>query len=268
MLSWKKALPLLGPASVVLSIVLGAAPARAAAPWIYRGVVLPARDLALDIGFGMGHAPTATGSITGFGLNLEFAAGLTHNFELGFRTGFRLDDGGQITQADRYGRPFDTETYGTAFDRMANPEVRLRWALARSGTAELGLELRFYLPIEAGSRFGFMFGLPILLRAGPVRIDTGLYVPILFTEPNTTTIVSVPVHLWFQADSRLWLGPLFGLRVVNRGGSYTEYPLGFGLGTSPSRATDIRFWFVFPDMNRDAAARTWGAGVGLQVRFE
>ena len=72
-------------------------------------------------------------------MNLELRGRRRPRLELGFRMGFRLDDGGQITQADRYGRPFDTETYGTRFDRVANPEIRLRWSMARSYAAELGL---------------------------------------------------------------------------------------------------------------------------------
>jgi hypothetical protein len=252
-------------AALLLSIA--AAPsAQAAAPWVYRGIVLPRRDVALDLGFGIGHSPAPVG--TGFGLNLELAGGIAHNLEIGFRTGFRLDNAGEITKADGFGRPFDTETYGTNNDRVANPELRLRWSLARAAAAELGLETRFYLPIETGSRFGFMVGLPIRLRVGGIlRLDTGLYVPIIFTDP-TRTVVSVPIHVWIQAAPNLWLGPMFGLRVVNQDGSSTQYPLGFGLGTSPSHNVDLRFWFVFPNMNQDAAARVWGAGVGLQVRFE
>src|SRR5205823_2478588 len=145
----------------------------------------------------------------------------------GARLGFRLDDGGQATKADAYGRPFDTETYGTLFDRVSNPELHFRWRAARGGNAELGLELRAYIPTENGSRFGMMFGLPIALRAGILRLDTGLYVPVLFYDP-TRTVVSIPLHLWFQITRDLWLGPLFGLRVVSEGGSHNEYPLGFG----------------------------------------
>jgi len=238
--------------------------ASAASPWIYRGLTLPRHDVALDFGLGYGHDPSPLDD--GFGLNLELRAGVAHDFELGFRMGFRLDDGGQRTQADKYGRPFDTETYGTLGDRVSNPELKFRWAVARSYAAELGIELRAYLPIEAGSRFGFMFGLPIALRAGIVRFDTGIYVPILFYDP-TVTIVSVPLHIWIQAAPNLWLGPLLGLRFDNPG-SHTEYPLGFGLGLQTSRAVDLRFWFLFPDMNQDAGARTWGLGGAIEVRFE
>jgi hypothetical protein len=253
-------------ASMLAATLVFASRAEAAAPWIYRGLTLPRHDVAIDFGLGYGHAPAGPYDNDGWGLNLELRAGVASNFELGFRMGFRLDDGGQLTQADRYGRPFETETYGTLGDRVSNPELKFRWSVARGYAAELGLELRAYLPIETNSRFGFMFGLPIALRAGPLRFDTGLYVPILFYDP-TRTAVSVPLHIWIQAAYNLWLGPMLGFRVESPG-SHTAYPLGFGLGIQTSRAVDIRTWFLFPDMNQPAAARWWGTGVALEVRFE
>jgi hypothetical protein len=256
---------------VAAALVLAAAatPAAAAPPWIYRSITLPRGDVALDVGLGIGHDNLDPGpDRTGLGMNLELSFGVTHEVEMGIRTGFRFGVDGRATRADQYGRPFDTETYGTNNDDVANPEVHMRWAVARGSVAQLGLELRAYLPVENGSRFGLMFGLPIALRLGAVRIDSGLYVPVIFTEPDTTTIVSVPLHVWIQASSTLWLGPLFGLRVVNRGGSHNEYPLGFGLGTMLTRSVDLRTWFLFPDINRNEGARLFGAGVALQVRFE
>jgi len=253
--------------SLLAATFLPASRASAAAPWIYRGLTLPRHDIAVDFGLGYGHTDLAPpADEDGWGLNLELRAGVAHGFELGFRMGFRLDEGGQNTQADQYGRPFDTEYYGTNNGRVANPELRFRWSLARSYAAELGIELRAYLPIEDGSRFGLMFGLPIALRAGPVRFDTGLYVPVLFYDP-TRTYVSVPLHIWIQAASDFWLGPILGLRVVNPSG-HIAYPLGFGLGWMTSRAVDLRTWFLFPDMNQNAAARDYGAGIALEVRFE
>jgi hypothetical protein len=252
--------------SMLAATFISTSRAAAASPWIYRGLTLPRHDIALDFGLGYGHADPGPNDVDGFGLNLELRAGVTHGFELGFRMGFRLDAGGQYTQADRYGRPFDTETYGTLGDRVSNPELRFRWSVARGYAAELGIELRAYLPIETNSRFGFMFGLPIALRAGPVRLDTGLYVPVLFYDP-TRTSVSVPLHIWIQVASNFWLGPLLGLRVESRD-SHTAYPLGFGLGWQSGRPVDVRTWFLFPDMNQDAAARTYGLGIALEVRFE
>jgi hypothetical protein len=242
--------------------------ARAEAPWVYRSIVLPRGAVALDLGLGLGHQPDPDGgSLTGFGMNLAISGSVTHELEIGVRTGFRLDDAGQATQADIYGRPFETETYGTDHDRVANPEVHFRWAVARGSAAELGLELRAYLPIENGSSFGLMFGLPVVLRAGAIRLDTGLYVPVIFSDP-TRTVVSVPLHLWIQATRTLWLGPLFGVRVVSGGGSHDEYPLGFGLGSSLTRSIDLRTWLLFPDISQNEAARTFGAGIALQLRFE
>jgi hypothetical protein len=245
-----------------------ARPAQAAPQWIFRSITLPRGDVALDLGLGLGHQPIGNTSETGLGMNLEISGGVTHELEIGLRTGFRFDQAGQDTQADGYGRPFETETYGTGHDHVANPELRMRWAVARGSSAQLGIEVRAYLPFETGTRFGLMVGLPIALRAGAVRLDTGLYVPILFYDP-TVTVVSVPFHLWIQASSTLWLGPLFGIKVVNAGGgSDTQYPLGFGLGTMLSRAIDLRTWFLFPDIGRNEAARTFGAGIALQIRFE
>jgi len=254
-------------ASMLAATVVSTSEASAAAPWIYRGLTLPSHDVALDFGLGYGHAPAEPDDIDGWGLNLELRAGITHTFELGFRMGFRLDNGGRYTQADYWGRPFETETYGTVADSVSNPEIKFRWSVARSYAAELGLELRAYLPIEAGSRFGFMVGLPIALRGGIVRLDTGLFVPVIF-YPQTLTVVSIPLHIWIQAAHNVWLGPLLGLRVENQYGSHTAYPLGFGLGLQTARNVDLRTWFLFPDMNRDAAARWWGVGVGIEVRFE
>ena len=254
---------------------LAAVPRVQAAPqWIFRGLTLPRGDVALDLGLGLGHEPDGPDrSITGFGLNLEIAFGISHELELGFRTGTRIGADGEATRADRYGRPWETEApaiaYGT--DALANPEVRMRWAVAQGSTLQLGLEGRVYLPIEARTRAGVMFAVPLRLRLGAARIDTGVYVPIVFTDPTTSSAISFPFHLWIQAGPALWLGPLLGVRIVNQGGaSHNEYPLGFGLGLGLTRAIDLRTWILFPDISGDgdAAARHFGAGVALQIRFE
>ena len=81
--------------------------------------------------------------------------------------GFRLDDGGQARRPTATGARSTPRPTGRSSTGSSNPELRFRWSVARGYAAELGLELRAYLPIETGSRFGFMFGLPIALRAGP-----------------------------------------------------------------------------------------------------
>ena len=258
-----------GTLALAMALWLAAGSSAQAAPeWIFRGLTLPRGDVALDLGLGLGHAPIDLNrSTTGFGMNLEIAVGVTHELELGFRTGTRIGADGEATQADRYGRTFDTETYGTGSDALANPELRMTWAVAQGSMVHLGLEGRVYLPIEQGTRAGVMFAVPLRLRLGAVRVDTGVYVPILFYDPTQTTI-SFPFHIWLQASRTLWLGPLLGVKFVNGNGSHTEYPLGFGLGTALAKAIDLRTWILFPDINHDEAARTFGAGLALEIRFE
>ena len=243
--------------------------AHAGGTWLYRGIVRPNGEVAVNFGLGMGRDPglPTRGTVTGYGLNLEIAGGLGRHMELGLRTGVRMGADGRYTQADRYGRTFDTETYGTAFETFANPELRLRGALISGGAAELGLEGRAYLPIESGSRFGFMLAVPIMLRLGIVRIDTGVFVPMWLEGPDVV-IVSVPAAVWFQVSSSFWLGPLFGLRVTKvANASDDTYPFGFGMGTMLSYAVDLRGWVWFPDISGSQPSRAFGGGLGLEFRL-
>jgi hypothetical protein len=220
------------------------------------------------LGFGIGHVPDRTGP----GLNFDFAVGLTRSLELGFRTGFRFGNAGQITRADEYGRMFDTETYGVGNDQVANPEARLRWGIIEGSVGELGLEGRAYLPVENGTRFGVMFGMPVALHLGSgARLDSGVFVPVLFYDP-TRTVVSIPIRLWFQTTDRLWLGPMSGVRFHSDPGNYTQVLLGFGLGYQFARFADFKTEFLFPYINGDpdtgGGARSFGVAAGIELRIE
>jgi hypothetical protein len=251
-------------AAVAIATLAGPGVAHAGGTWLYRGIVRPNGEVAIDVGLGMGRVPIdPMGTVTGFGLNVEIAGGLGRHLELGLRTGVRMGADGRFTQADQYGRTFDTETYGTGGETFANPELRLRGALVRGGAAELGLEARAYLPIENGSRFGFMLALPIMLRVAIVRIDTGVFVPIWLEGP-ATKVVSIPAAVWFQVSSTFWLGPIFGIRVYESG---EAYPFGFGLGTMLSHAVDLRGWVWFPDISGSQPSRAFGGGLGLEFRI-
>ena len=252
--------------ALIFALSTWSAAARADAPWVWRGLTVPQGEVAVDIGGGLAHIPDPDGR-TGFGLNLELKAGVAYDLELGIRTGIRADDAGRASLADDYGRPFNTETYGTAGDTVANPELHLTWAVARGRAAELGLELAAYLPVESGSRFGMMFALPLALHASNVRIDTGLYVPILFYHP-VESVISIPIDLWIQATRTFWLGPLFGIRFVHVNNTDVQnFPFGFGIGSAIAPNADLRAWFLFPDISADQAARLFGAGVAFEIRF-
>jgi hypothetical protein len=250
------------------------APSRAAAapPWVDRHLTLPGGDWAFDLGLGVSHiqpAPPPYQDLSGVGMNAEMAVGLTSRVELGVRTGLRFGDAAaRSTQGDSYGRLFDRQTFATGADVLANPEVRVRGALVRESIVELGLEGRVVLPFEPGTAAGVLFGLPLAFHLGDrVRLDVGLYVPIVFFRPTPVTDLAIPVDVWIQATRRLWLGPMTGVRVVHIGDAGEgRISLGFGLGYQITHAVDFKAMLLFPGVNIES--RNFGAGAGVQIRIE
>lgn len=262
-------------ACATLAVALTATPAGAAPPWVDRAITLPRHDFAGDVGLGIGHTsfrngPLPDNDVTGLGLNLEGAFGVTERVELGLRTGIRLGDDGQATAADTYGRTLWTETYGTRADDVANPEFKVRWSAYRGDVVEVGLDWRLYLPIEQGSRVGGMFGVPLAFHLGRfARIDTGAYLPTLFYD-RTNLALTVPGYFWFQVSDSVWLGPMTSLRhqLAPDVPSRTSFLLGFGLGIQVASAVDLKTMVLFPRITDDEGARTFGAGFGVQFRIE
>src|SRR4051812_31119984 len=155
-----------------------ARPVSAAPPWVDRPITLPRLVFAGDAGFGIAHQRFTRQDSTGGGLNLETGFGITDRVEIGLRTGLRFGHDGRALQADAFGRTLFTETYGTNGDAIANPELRVRWAVYRGPIVEVGLDGRLYMPVEQGSRAGVMFGVPLAFHvASFMRIDTGVYIP-------------------------------------------------------------------------------------------
>src|SRR4051812_22505772 len=210
-----------------------ATPADAAPEWVDRQLTIPRLVFAGDAGFGIAHTRFIGQDTTGAGLNLEAGFGITDSVDIGLRTGIRFGPDGKQLSADSFGRTLFTETYGTNGDAVANPELRVRWAAYSGRVVEVGLDGRFYMPVEAGSRAGLMFGVPLAFHvASFMRIDTGLYVPVIFTD-SIGTVISVPGYFWFQVSDRFWLGPMVGIRHVDPGGpnnSRNDILLGFGFG--------------------------------------
>jgi hypothetical protein len=253
---------------VTMVAALTAASSALAEIFVHRDLALPGGVWALDLGLGIGHLdpPGPSGPYTGLGFNLEVKGGLTSTLQLGLRTGIRVGNDGKSTRADRYGRTFETETYGTGFETLANPEVSLRFTVVDSPVVDLALEGRLYVPIEAHTSTGIMVAVPLAFHLSPtVRFDTGVFVPILFTDPTQSTI-SFPFHLWLQANDRLAVGPMTGVQIHNPGGT-TTIPLGLGLNYAASSTADLRVWFLFPNIKGDGEARNFGAGFGVEARF-
>ncbi len=248
--------------------------AHAAPPWVERPQTLPRLVFAGNVGLGLGHVrvPAPNRDLFGPGLNLEAALGVTDKLELGLRTGVRFGDDGRLAGADAYGRTLWTETYGTGVDVVANPELRIRWTAYRGDVVEVGLDGRAYMPVEDRARFGMMFGVPLTFHAGHVlRIDTGVYVPVVFYDPAFNAI-AVPAYFWFQVTDRLWLGPMFSLRSIDPGRVPSrdrrfDLLLGFGLGYQVASMVDLKTMFFFPRINDDDGLRYFGAGFGVEFRI-
>jgi hypothetical protein len=172
---------------------------------------------------------------------------------------------GKILGADASGRLYDSLTFGVGNDTVANPEISLRGSILRAEIVELALEGRTYLPFEANTRPGILFGVPMMFHLGGVaRLDLGAYVPFIATNPIQSGLV-VPVDIWFQPTRKFWLGPLTGLSFRKNG---TDLRMGGGLGYQLASFVDFKAQFVFPHINQDDGTRDFGVGAGIQIRIE
>ena len=237
--------------------LLGAWPAEAA-PFVHRGLTLSRGTWEVGLGLGLARIPDNVG----VGFNMELGVGLSSAFELRVRTGLRVGTDGRALDADYFGRPVETETYNLGGDTLANPEIGIKWAFVRRGAVELGLDFRMILPV--GSNLGLLFGLPLNLHFGRARIDTGIFVPIVFNEGDDDTAISIPLHILFDVSGGTYFGPITG--IVFDGGD-ERVPLGLAIGSGVASGVDLRFWFLFPDISYSGAAKHFGAGVALYILF-
>lgn len=255
---------------ITFALAAGTTTSHAAERWVDRPMTLHRLVFAGDVGLGVGHVSAAGNNLsrTGVGMNAEAALGVTERLELGLRTGFRFGDEARGIKADGNGRTLWTETWGTEFGSVANPELRLRWVAYSGSVAEVGLDGRLFMPIETGSNFGMMFGVPFAFHiADFMRLDTGVFVPIVFNDPAFSAF-TLPGYFWFQASEKLWLGPMMSVRFVDPGvGGYDGHLLlGFGLGYQVAGAVDLKTWLLFPAVDNDIT-RSVGAGFGVQFRI-
>jgi len=249
----------------------------AASEWVDRGLTMPQLGVSFDLGVGVAHTNGAAAD-TGVGLNLEAALGILDNLQISLRAGLRMGGGAKATQADAQGRLFDLETYGTGGDLFANPELRVLGRLLDLSVVELGLEGRLYVPFETGTRTSFLLGVPLRLHFGRiVRIDTGVYVPVIFYDigggPVANAVsANIPVAVWFQATRRFFVGPLAEIRANNDDAALgidraAGVLLGLGLGYQISQFADFKASFDFPRLN-GSPGPDFGAGAGLGLHFD
>ncbi len=243
--------------------------ASAAPPWVDRPLTTPRGDWAFDLGLGLGHVPAPVDDV-GAGVNAEMAVGLTDRVELGLRGGVRFgDDYERAIGGDFYGRLFDRQTFEGGAEVLSNPEFRVRGALVRARVFELALEGRLVIPFAAGTNAGALFGVPMAFHLGErVRLDVGVYVPVVFVPNDAAVGISAPLDVWIQITQRLWLGPMTGVafdRVGDPRGA-THVSLGFGLGYSITRYLDFKTMLLFPTIHDQSGI--FGAGAGIEARIE
>jgi hypothetical protein len=253
-------------------MVCAARPAHAAPPWVDRHLTLPGGDWAFNFGLGIGHENPAPGGVTGAGVNMEMAVGLSDRIELGVRTGLRFgDDVERATEPDLYGRLFDREYFDGDGKTLANPELRVRGTLVggEGGVFELALEGRLIVPVEQNNA-GAMFGVPMMVHIGRrVRLDMGVYIPVVFRDPAPVA-VDLPIDVWIQASPRVWLGPMTGITFtdVGRPPSRADLSLGFGLGYEITHYLDFKTMLLFPEITNPDAGPSFGIGAGVEIRIE
>jgi hypothetical protein len=257
-------------AGVGLAIACAPTPSDAAERYIDRSMTQHRLVFAGDVGLGIAHIDNGGPGTTGAGFNLEGAFGVTETVELGLRTGVGFDNAGKGTRADAAGRTLWTETYGTGGDAFSNPELRVRWVFYTGSVAEVGLDGRMYLPFAQFSSFGMMIGIPLAFHVSDIlRIDTGAYVPMIFSDP-TFAGVSIPGYFWFQPSDRFWIGPMTAMRfhapapIIRNHDAHLL--LGVGLGYQVANAVDLKAMFLFPTIDADPG-QNFGFGFGVQFRI-
>jgi hypothetical protein len=250
-----------------LALLVAAAPGPARASLFHRPLILPRGDWAVGLGLGVSRydAPSPTTDTYGFGFNLELRASPSELVQIGVRTGIRTGSDGRKYRADQYGRPFDTETFATGTDPVANPEASFEFAALDRPQLSLSVELRLYLPTENGTDLGALVGAPLQIRlTRSLCIDTALYLLVIDTDPISTGVIA-PVQLWVERGP-VAVGLISGVRRHNRP-QRTEVPLGLGVNLAATVNFDVRAWALLPNVNGRAARRNMGAGLGIERRF-
>ena len=179
--------------SLLAATFVSTSDASAAAPWNYRGLTLPRHDIAVDFGMGYGHEPVGPDGLghepgAARRRRARLRARLPHGVPPGRR---RPDHAGRLLRAPVRHRDVRDASSTASRTRSYASAGRWRAATRRSWASSCAPTCRS----RPASRFGFMFGLPIALRAGPIRFDTGLYVPIIFYDPTQTDRQHPAPHL-------------------------------------------------------------------------
>ncbi len=166
-------------------------------------------------------------------LNIGAVYGITDNIEVGSLFAPLLLSGPE--GADLYRNPSAFLTYGMDM-----------------GNFDIGVRATAILPVQEDSDFALNPGVPVLFRGSGFRLDTGVYLPIIFGD-ETLISLNIPVRPAFQATPNIFVGLDTGFNIFALSGpegldSQQTVPLGvFGGYTllAGGRVIDLTLSFTF-----------------------
>ena len=204
--------------------------------------------------------------MTGTGLYLQLAYGITEHIEVLARDGVRFGTFGEYVRAEQYGRLYTTDgALPPGPGPVSNPDLVFLFRFVDLGWLEVGAEAEAGFPVETGTRFDNTVGVLTTLHYAPwVRFDTGAFVTLAYYSPVQPSFTA-PFELWFQTGKfPLWFGPLPAIDVSYKG--TLTVPFGVGAGYAVNKDIDIRAEWLVPAINESPGASDTGFGLGVEVR--
>jgi hypothetical protein len=233
---------------------------------------------AADAGIAFGTYQDGAGNgHVGWGSNFEAAIGLPFLGEFGARLAQRFGNDGILvgsnaigpSGADHFARLFDPVVSEPGTADFANPEFHLRGSMVDEDVFQLGLETRLTVPTSNNSYWAFTPGLPMRIHMpGFMRIDVGLWLPVVFTPNNYVYILDIPAQAFFQIGDA-FVGPESGVRINNIGSSPTtvDVPVGVGGGYTFGGIFDVKAQLRTERINSSGwATQAFGGGIGVGLR--
>lgn len=174
-------------------------------------------------------------------------------------TGFRVvsDTAAALVVGGGYGILDDLEVGATVLPLQLAPDFEYGdpsiYGVFRflRGSVDLGASLSLTFPVQGD--FVMAPGVPVLFHLGEsMRLDTGLFVPIVFDSPDTYAVLSIPVRFSVNVIPELFLGASTGLEMVEFDPDFTTIPLGFHAGYTIAQGDtggpllDLMAGFRFP----------------------
>lgn len=94
---------------------------------------------------------------------------------------------------------------GVDRDALGNPMVFATYA-KDLGNFDVGGRIGLTLPVQDGSDPGLLLGVPFLFRFGNSRLDTGVFIPLVFGDDETVSSLNLPVRFTQSVTPKIYVG--------------------------------------------------------------